>query len=211
MPSAAVDVSPGFAAPHDEKTAAIVAAARQTFLAKGFDGASMDEIALTAGVSKRTVYNRFRSKEELFAGVIDEACRRILPFDLEADDAIPFEEFLTQIAERLLHVTLEPDAVALHRIITFEVGRNPALGHTFMECGPRRVFRVVGPYFERQVARGRLRPDTDVSEAMWRLKALLSEPLETMVLMGEPPEDMEAAIAEQVETAVRDFLRLYGA
>ena len=67
----------------DEKEAAILEAALTTFLAKGYDAASMDTIALTAGVSKRTVYNRFRSKEELFAATIDESCRRILPVDVD--------------------------------------------------------------------------------------------------------------------------------
>ncbi len=66
----------------DEKEAAIIEAARETFLARGFDAASMDAIALNAGVSKRTVYNRFRSKEELFAAAITETCRRILPLDI---------------------------------------------------------------------------------------------------------------------------------
>ena len=68
----------------DEKTEAIVDAARKAFLAKGFDAASMDQIALSANVSKRTVYNRFRSKEELFGAAIMETCRKFLPVNLSA-------------------------------------------------------------------------------------------------------------------------------
>jgi len=192
----------------DEKSAAIVDAAKKTFLARGFDGASMDAIALAAGVSKRTVYSRFRSKEELFAAVITDACKRILPVEIDAGDETPLETFLTNLAHRLLDVTLEPDALALHRITTFEAARTPALGKTFMEHGARRLVRAVAPYIERQVALGRLRP-LDVGEAMWRFATLVREPLETQMLMGEPPEDFEAAVDDQARKGVADFLLLF--
>ncbi|WP_042271470.1 TetR/AcrR family transcriptional regulator [Paraburkholderia heleia] len=54
----------------DRKRAAIVAAAIDEFLAFGFDATSMDRIAARAGVSKRTVYNHFPSKEALFAAIL---------------------------------------------------------------------------------------------------------------------------------------------
>ncbi len=40
--------------------------ARRVFFDKGFDGASMDEIARAGGVSKATIYVYFDSKEDLF-------------------------------------------------------------------------------------------------------------------------------------------------
>ncbi|MGZ3329359.1 MAG: TetR/AcrR family transcriptional regulator, partial [Xanthobacteraceae bacterium] len=52
----------------DVKRASIVGGAKDVFLRHGFEGASMDEIAAAAGVSKMTVYRYFRSKEQLFAG-----------------------------------------------------------------------------------------------------------------------------------------------
>src|SRR5215469_4754060 len=54
----------------DRKRAAIVAAAIDEFLAAGFDATSMDRIAASASVSKRTVYNHFPSKEALFAAIL---------------------------------------------------------------------------------------------------------------------------------------------
>ncbi len=54
----------------DRKREAIVQAAITEFRANGFDITSMDKIAATAGVSKRTVYNHFPSKEELFAEIL---------------------------------------------------------------------------------------------------------------------------------------------
>ena len=54
----------------DRKRAAVIAAAIEEFLAAGFDATSMDRIAARAGVSKRTVYNHFPSKEALFAAIL---------------------------------------------------------------------------------------------------------------------------------------------
>ena len=48
----------------------IVEGARQVFLSAGFDGASMNDIARTAGVSKGTLYAYFSSKDELFEAII---------------------------------------------------------------------------------------------------------------------------------------------
>src|SRR3954470_3627283 len=50
----------------------IIEGARQVFLAEGFDGASMGEIAKAAGVSKGTLYVYFSSKEALFAALTIE-------------------------------------------------------------------------------------------------------------------------------------------
>lgn len=54
----------------DRKREAIVQAAIAEFRSNGFEVTSMDKIAATAGVSKRTVYNHFPSKEELFAEIL---------------------------------------------------------------------------------------------------------------------------------------------
>jgi TetR/AcrR family transcriptional regulator of autoinduction and epiphytic fitness len=54
----------------DRKRVAIIDAAIEEFLAAGFDATSMDRIAARAGVSKRTVYNHFPSKEALFAEIL---------------------------------------------------------------------------------------------------------------------------------------------
>lgn len=54
----------------DQKREAIVMAAIAEFRDRGFEVTSMDRIAARAEVSKRTVYNHFPSKEELFAEIL---------------------------------------------------------------------------------------------------------------------------------------------
>ena len=54
----------------DRKRDAIVQAAIGEFREHGFNGTSMDRVAAAADVSKRTVYNHFPSKEELFEAIL---------------------------------------------------------------------------------------------------------------------------------------------
>ena len=70
-PAAEVSRPAGPGRPKDpSKRQAILDAARQMFTAQGFDGASMDQIAAEAGVSKLTVYSHFGDKETLFGEVV---------------------------------------------------------------------------------------------------------------------------------------------
>jgi TetR/AcrR family transcriptional repressor of mexJK operon len=193
------------------KEAAIIEAARKTFLARGYDAASMDAIALVAGVSKRTVYNRFRSKEELFAATIDESCRHILPVDIETiETSLPPREFVRELSRRFLRGILEPEAIALRRIASFESLRSPGLGKTYLEHGPRYMAKTCAPILERLAARGAIRVD-DPQRAIWQLGALITEPLFTNALLGELPADLDAAIEAQVESGLDAFFKIYGA
>jgi TetR/AcrR family transcriptional repressor of mexJK operon len=194
----------------DEKEIAIIDAARKTFLARGFEAASMDAIALLAAVSKRTVYNRFRSKEELFAAAILQTCMRILPVDVEAIEAsLPPEKFIREMSGLFVHAILEPEALALRRIAAFEATRKPALGKSYLTHGPRFMAKTCAPMLSRLAARGALRIE-DPERAIWQLGALITEPLYTEVLMGDPPADLERAISEQIDSGIRAFMKLYG-
>lgn len=194
----------------DAKEAAIIAAARATFLAHGYDAASMDQIALTAGVSKRTVYNRFRSKEELFAAAIEESCRQILPVDIAAIEAsLSAEQFVSEIAHAFLRGVLAPEALALRRIAAFEAGRNPALGRTYLAHGPAYMAATFTPILARIARREGLKIG-DVETAIYQLGALISEPLYTETLLGAAPADLDAAIDAQIESGIAAFWRIYG-
>ncbi|MEH6416184.1 TetR/AcrR family transcriptional regulator [Pseudomonas sp. CGJS7] len=60
----------------DRKRAAILDAAVIEFRQAGYEATSMDRIAASAGVSKRTVYNHFPSKEVLFAQILQQLFER---------------------------------------------------------------------------------------------------------------------------------------
>lgn len=196
-------------APIDEKTVAIVNAARKTFLSRGFDAASMDHIALTAGVSKRTVYNRFRSKEELFGAAITETCQNLLPVNVDDIEASlePYELVL-ELSRQVVRGILQPEALSLRRIAAFEAERTPAIGQAFLEHGPQWMVDKYAPIMERLAEKGVFNI-TDARQAIWQLGALITEPLHTMVLMGAGPDNLEKAIDDQVNRGVAAFMKIY--
>ena len=193
----------------DVKEAAIIGAARKTFLTHGYDGASMDEIALAASVSKRTVYNRFRSKEELFAATIEESCRRILPVDIDAiEKSLSTQAFTNELAHLFLRGMLHPEALALRRIASFEAGRNPALGRLYHDHGPAYMTAAFAPILKRAAEREGIEID-DVETALHQLGALIMEPLYTEALLGVAPADLEQAIDRQIERGLAAFWKIY--
>lgn len=193
----------------DAKREAIVAAARETFLARGFDGASMDQIALSAQVSKRTVYNRFRSKEELFGAAIEQTCEEILPLDIdEIEASLPPREFIAALSRRFAGAIMAREPLALRRIAAFEAERAPAIGEAYLEHGPLLMARLCAPILERIAPRGDLEID-DPLEAIFRLGALITEPLYSKVQLGVVPDDLSAAIDEQVARGLDAFFRIY--
>ena len=86
----------------------IMDGARSAFLAAGFDGASMNDIARSAGVSKGTLYAYFNSKDELFEAIIraeyEQAAERLCVFRREGD----VKYMLTDFGVRLLRRMTEP-------------------------------------------------------------------------------------------------------
>jgi TetR/AcrR family transcriptional repressor of mexJK operon len=193
----------------DAKEAAIIGAARKTFLVHGYDGASMDEIALAAQVSKRTVYNRFRSKEELFAATIEESCRRVLPVNIDAiEQSLSTEAFTSELAHLFLRAMLDPEALALRRIASFEAGRNPALGRLYHEHGLVYMKTAFAPILKRAADREGIVLD-DIDTALYQLGALIMEPLYTEALLGVAPDDLELAIDRQIESGLAAFWKIY--
>ena len=197
------------ASERDAKEEAIIEAACAAFLANGYDSASMDQIALAASVSKRTVYNRFRSKEELFAATIDDMCLRILPVDIPAIEArMETAAFVNEIAHAILRGILAPDAIALRRIAAFEAGRNPALGRAYYEHGPALMAKSLAPVLKRTAEREGIRIDDPVA-AIYQLGALITEPLLTEMMFGLAPADPNAAIDAQIEQGLAAFWKIH--
>ncbi len=194
---------------HDAKHAAIVEAAQAVFLAKGFAGASMDEIASEAQVSKRTVYNRFASKDALFGAVIVASCERLMSIlDAHFTTERPLRDELIDTATQFLREVTSTESIALRRITAFESMRFPELGVAYLENGMYRLVDALEPHMRELVERGVLAIE-DFPRAIKQLGALVSEPLETKLAMGVQYEDLEAEIEEQARTGVEAFLKIY--
>ena len=139
------------------KAESILAAARRTFLARGFGAVSMDAIAREAGASKATVYAYFSSKEELFGAVVaHEGERYFRGFSAHELDPHAAAASLAEIAHRFLDLVLSPDAIAVNRITIAEAARFPQLGEVFWRAGPERTRIQIEAFLRRAVAAGTL-------------------------------------------------------
>jgi AcrR family transcriptional regulator len=118
------------------KRALLVEAALKAFLEAGYAEASVNQIAAAAGVSIKTLYRHFESKDELFSAVMHAACGVDPGGDgeqLPAWYAAPPAKALLQAGEEYLHHALSPDQLALHRVVTRDAHRFPELGRRYQE------------------------------------------------------------------------------
>lgn len=119
------------------KEHAVLQAARTVFLAHGFSAATTDMIQRAAGVSKATMYACFPNKEALFVAVIEQACAGMAAV-MQSVEATPGDigKTLTAIGTAYINMILEPDGMALFRVVAAESPRFPELGRRFYLTGP---------------------------------------------------------------------------
>jgi AcrR family transcriptional regulator len=109
----------------------ILDAARKVFLERGFEGASIDEIAEVARSGKPTIYARFRDKRALFTAVVTrDILFRITEFEADVPADATIEERLTSAASTLMHWGLSTERIALMRLAIAEARRFPDLAST---------------------------------------------------------------------------------
>lgn len=98
--------------------AAILAAATREFVAHGFSGASVNEIAAGAGINKRMLYHYFGNKEGLFLAVLEDAYERIRSGEraLELDHLAPNAALEKLVLFSYDHFIQHPDFLALLNI-----------------------------------------------------------------------------------------------
>ena len=109
----------------------ILDAARKVFLERGFEGASIDEIAEVARSGKPTIYARFRDKRALFTEVVTrDMLSRITEFTSDVPTGATIEERLRSAAITLLHWGFDSDRIGLMRLAIAEAHRFPDLAAT---------------------------------------------------------------------------------
>ncbi len=199
--------------PGSAKRRAIARAATAVFLRDGYAAASMDEITAAAGVSKQTVYNHFGSKEQLFLAVIQEAISGVLEEFLAAlatsfPSSDDLEADLVRLGRILLTRVLDPELMAVRRLVIAEVGRFPQLGRAWYESGPGALATALAGSLRRLAERGELRLDDPVAAASDFNWLVVSRP-QNMMMFGVTDHFAPAEIERFVTSAVRVFLAAY--
>jgi TetR/AcrR family transcriptional repressor of mexJK operon len=184
------------------------------FLRNGYLGASMDEIAALAAVSKQTIYKHFRDKERLFSEIVtstvDEASDPVHNEVLNLQDSGDVEADLRDLARRQLALVIQPRILQLRRLVIAEAGRFPELGRIFHERGPGRTIAALASAFERLDARGVLQLDDPHLAAAHFNWLIMSIPLNEAMLSGRDEPPAAADLDRYADTGVRVFLAAYG-
>lgn len=144
-------------APHSAREL-ILKAATEAFMAHGFSGTSIDQIAAQAGVSKPTIYSHFEGKEQLFVAIMNSICDNFEnPFLGPDADTAELSTILIKIADNYTRSILQPGVVAMHRLFVAEAERFPELSRRYYEVGPLRVHQTLAAFFKNRMARGEIR------------------------------------------------------
>ncbi|RZQ64359.1 TetR/AcrR family transcriptional regulator [Amycolatopsis suaedae] len=190
---------------------AIVTAAGEVFVREGFE-ASMDQVAAAAGVSKVTVYNHFRTKEDLFTEVVGqamgEAHTTMAEVRAHLAGTADVRDALLHTARVLLAAATDPSRLALRNLVTGELRRFPELGRAYQERGPARSASALGELFGDLCGRGLLEI-ADVEVAVIQFFSLTIYPhLIAGSIGGEFPRDLtERLVTEGVDLFLSRYRR----
>ena len=189
----------------------IVDGARQVFLARGFDAASMGDIAKAAGVSKGTLYVYFKDKDELFGAIVHGECAMqaegVFEFDHDDHDV---EAVLLRHGQAFVRNIGDPSRMSSLRTIIAVAERMPDLGRKVYEAGPAVATAKLTAYLRAQVDAGVLAiEDCEVAAAQF-IETCHATMFKPMLFNFAPPPTPER-IRHVVGIAVRVFLAAYRA
>lgn len=192
----------------DRKREAIIQAAIAEFRVNGFDITSMDKIAATAGVSKRTVYNHFPSKEELFAEILNQLWTRLTAVqETSYRPDLPLRDQMRLMFQAKLQMMGDDNFLDLARVAIAATIHSPERAQNMVaRMGEREEDLTV--WIRAAQMDGRLKP-VDPAFAAQQIQGMLKSfafwPQISMGLPGLSP-DMQSTV---VESALDMFLACY--
>jgi AcrR family transcriptional regulator len=206
--------------PSDGRTArkrrAIMQAATDVFLEHGYLGASMDEVATRASVSKQTVYKQFHGKEHLFTEIILGTTTQVVggfvrAFANTLDQATDVHQAFRDLSSRFLDNLMQPDVLRLRRLVIAEADRFPDISGAWFEGAFHRSLVLLGEAMTRLSERGLLRELPDPTLAAYHFAGLIMyKPMNQVMFAGSRANPDTAELDVIAEQAAVVFLAAYG-
>jgi AcrR family transcriptional regulator len=189
-----------------ERRQALLDAARDVFLERGYANATIDAVVERAGGSKATVYALFENKEGLFSALVAEAAEELsaLVQTYPLDGRI--EDDLRDFGVHYLEILIRPERLALFRLVLGECGRVPEVGEIFFRTGPQVIFRKVADMLRSAAARGQITISDAEGMAHFFIDAVRGH-VHMEVMLNPTRRPTQKDIERHVDFVVENFLR----
>lgn len=195
--------------PEAVRRARLVEAAEAIFLERGYAAATMDDVAQKAGMSKKTLYQLFDGKADLFRAVLRTQIESTFEALPDARDRAEIAGILRAHLTAFADLLLSPRQVAMTRLIISEAHREPELAEAFrleaLESCPSELNR----WLDRMSAKGLIaveRPE-EATELLFGA-ALGASSIRTLASadLGRTVEIERAAIDSRINRAIGMFM-----
>jgi TetR/AcrR family transcriptional repressor of mexJK operon len=198
----------------ERSRAAVLDAALDQFVARGYVGASLDEVAARAGVSKKTVYNVVGDKQQVFRAVVGQAIHLAEAFSASTADALAqisdVEPHLRQAVVEMARTILSGNVIRLRRLLIGEVDRFPEFADEYYERAPARVMRTLAELLGRLGERGELAvDDADLAAEHLAFLAVGAGMDRALFRPSDRPADSIETIEARAHAGFDAFLAIY--
>jgi TetR/AcrR family transcriptional repressor of mexJK operon len=191
------------------KSDQVLLAARDVFLERGFDAATVDDIAVRARVSKATVYSNFHDKESLLTAMIDrvttESAQILARAGEVPDDEGTLEARLTRMALALSSGVLDPEIVRMRRLAVSAAVAFPKSAVQYWQRGPAAAVALIEKRLTTMNLRGELHLD-DVAITAAQFAYALIGPLQDRALFDVDYAPTPAEMDRHVTAVVRGLM-----
>lgn len=193
----------------DARREQILDVAQEVFLEEGFAAASMSTIAARLGGSKGTLYNYFRSKDELFKAYVERRClwQQDTLFELRSGETP--QEALLRIGRSFLTHVLSEITLRNFAVISAESERAPELGRILYETGPRQGTERLAAFLSGLDAAGVLDLDGEPLVAAHHFLGVLQSALLKARLLNAIPPITEEQVETEAQRGVKTFLKAF--
>ena len=188
----------------------ILDGARKVFMDLGFDGASMNEIARSAGVSKGTLYVYFADKNRLFEAIVAEETLERDKVIFDFDPGCDVETTLRKFGQAYISLQCRPGGGSSVRTVMAIAERMPEVGRRFYENVLAKTINRLADYLKLHVRPGDLAID-DCQLAASQFIQMCQATLFLPYVFQAAPAPSADRIAQVVDSATRMFLAAYRA
>lgn len=191
----------------DEATQTIIhEAARHEFVTNGYAATSMETVARRAGISTKTLYRLIPTKEALFEGMVSE--RLDLFASRVGAGLIDHPDLASGLRTTLIECgqfVLDPEVIALQRMVIAESGRFPKIAEALYKRGIQRTTSVLSAWLGLQNKRGCIVVESPALAAGMLLGMMIFEP-QRAILLGQLPPPSAQEIRQRASVCAELFL-----